>query len=63
MARQGKTGKKWHIDSTEIKIQGRTCYIYRCIDKIRNLIEVYLSDTKNKMRQKRFSISAETKLA
>ena len=22
MARQGKTGKKWHIDSTEIKIEG-----------------------------------------
>ena len=54
LARQGKTGKKWHIDSTEIKIEGRTCYFYRCIDKSGNLIDVYLSDTKNQDAEETF---------
>ena len=45
--RRGKMGKKWHVDSTEIKVQGRRCYFYRCIDKEGNLVDVYLSDTKN----------------
>jgi len=36
------------MDSTEIKVQGRKCYFYRCIDKEGNLVDVYLSDTKNR---------------
>jgi len=36
-----------HVDSTEIKVQGRRCYFYRCIDKEGSLVDVYLSDTKN----------------
>ena len=46
-ARRGNVGQKWHVDSTEIKVQGRKCYFYRCIDKEGNLVDVYLSDTKN----------------
>ncbi len=46
-SRRGTMGKKWHIDSTEIKVQGRRCYFYRCIDKEGNLIDVNLSDVKN----------------
>ncbi len=46
-SRRGKMGQKWHVDSTEIRVQGRKCYFYRCIDKEGSLIDVYLSDTNN----------------
>ncbi len=46
-SRRGKMGQKWHVDSTEIKVQGRKCYFYRCMDKEGNLVDVYLSDTKD----------------
>ena len=31
--RKGKAGKKWHVDATYVKIEGRWCYFYRAIDK------------------------------
>ena len=45
--RKGKVGKKWHADATYIKIEGRWCYFYRCIDKQGNLVDIYLSDTRD----------------
>ncbi len=29
--RKGKSGKKWHIDATYIKVEGRWCYLYRAL--------------------------------
>lgn len=45
--RKGKAGKKWHADATYIRIEGCWCYFYRCIDKEGNLVDVYLSDTRD----------------
>jgi putative transposase len=44
---KGKAGKKWHADATYIRVEGRWCYLYRAIDKDGNLIDVYLSDTRD----------------
>jgi transposase-like protein len=44
--RQGRAGKKWHVDATYIRVEGRWCYFYRAIDKENNLVDVYLSDVK-----------------
>jgi len=45
--RHGQSGKKWHVDATYIKIEGRWCYFYRAIDKAGNLVDVYLSDVRD----------------
>ena len=45
--RMGKAGNKWHADATYIKVSGRWCYFYRCIDKAGRLVDVYLSDTRD----------------
>ncbi len=42
--RKNRSGKKWHVDATYLKIEGRWCYFYRAIDKEGNLVDVYLSD-------------------
>ena len=38
---------KWHVDVTYLRIEGRWCYFYRAIDKEGNLVDVYLSDTRD----------------
>lgn len=45
--RHGKSGKRWHVDATYIKVEGRWCYLYRAIDKEGNLVDVYLSDVRD----------------
>ena len=45
--RHGKSGKKWHVDATYLRIEGRWCYLYRAIDKAGNLVDVYLSDVRD----------------
>jgi len=46
--RHGKCGKKWHMDITYLKIKGHDMYLYHAIDKEGNLIDVYLSDKRDK---------------
>ena len=46
--RWGQPGLKWHMDITYLKVKGYDMYLYRAIDKAGNLIDVYLSDTRNK---------------
>ena len=36
--RKGKSGKKWHVDATYIRIKGHWYYLYRAIDKAGNLV-------------------------
>jgi DDE superfamily endonuclease len=31
--RQGKAGKRWYVDKTYVQAPGRTCYLYRAIDR------------------------------
>ena len=52
--RRGKAGKKWHADATYIKVSGQQYYLYRAIDKEGNLVDVYLSDTRDDKAAKAF---------
>lgn len=52
--RKGKAGKKWHVDATYICIKGYWCYLYRAIDKEGNLVDVYLSDTRDQAAAEAF---------
>jgi putative transposase len=45
--RKNKVSKKWHIDATYIKVEGKWGYLYRAIDNNGNLVDVYLSDTRD----------------
>lgn len=53
-SRQGKAGKKWHIDATYLKVEGRWCYLYRAIDKQGNLVDVYLIDVRDQTAAEAF---------
>src|SRR3954466_3896629 len=45
--RIGKVGRCWHIDETYLKVAGEWCYLYRAIDRDGNLVDVYLSETRD----------------
>ena len=57
-ARRGKSGKKWHVDATYIRVEGRWCYLYRAIDKEGNLVDVYLSDVRDQKAAESFFLQA-----
>ncbi len=52
--RRGKAGRKWHVDETYIKVEGRWCYLYRAIDSDGNLVETMRSTTRDMDAAKRF---------
>ena len=52
--RQGQSGKKWHVDATYIRVEGRWCYFYRAIDKEGHLVDVYLSDIRDEAAARAF---------
>ncbi len=52
--RRGKAGRSWYADETFIKMRGRWCYLYRCIDRDGNLVESMLSATRDLEAAKRF---------
>jgi len=45
--RKGKCGTKWHADATYVRIKGDWYYLYRAIDKEGNLVDVYLSESRD----------------
>src|SRR3569623_1430931 len=45
--RRGKAGRTWHVDETDVKGEGRWCYLYRAIDSEGNLVETMLSKTRD----------------
>lgn len=57
--RKGKTSKKWYVDATYIRIEGRWCYFYRAIDKKNNLVDVYLSNVRDKAAAEAFFNQAQ----
>lgn len=52
--RKGKVGDKWNIDATYIKLNGEWCYLYRAIDREGNLVDVYLSQTRDQKAAEAF---------
>ena len=45
--RKGKAGRSWYVDETYIKVAGQWQYLYRAIDRNGNLVDVYLSETRD----------------
>ena len=52
--RKGKSGSKWHVDATYIKVKGHWCYLYRAIDKEGNLVDITLSDVRDQAAAEEF---------
>jgi putative transposase len=54
------SGQSWNVDETYLKVQGRSCYLYRTIDRDGNLIDTKLSATRDMRAAQRFFRSARS---
>src|SRR5262249_47536414 len=43
--RYGQGSRRWHVDETLIKVNGKWMYLYRALDHAGNLLDVRLSET------------------
>jgi putative transposase len=58
--RRGRIGPSWYVDETYIKVKGRWTYLYRAIDREGNLVDVLLSEKRDKAAAEAFFRSART---
>jgi putative transposase len=58
--RRGKIGRSWYVDETYIKVKGRWTYLYRAIDRDGNLVDVRLSETRDRAAAEAFFRTART---
>ena len=58
--RRGRIGTSWYVDETFIKEKGRLVYLYRAIDRDGNLVDVLLSEKRDKAAAQAFFRSART---
>jgi transposase-like protein len=56
--RRGKIGRSWYVDETYIKVKGRWTYLYRAIDREGNLVDVVLSEKRDRGAAEAFFRSA-----
>jgi len=56
--RRGKIGRSWYVDETYLKVSGRWQYLYRAIDSDGNLVDVYLSASRDQAAAEVFFRSA-----
>ena len=56
--RRGRIGPSWYTDETYIKVRGRWTYLYRAIDRDGNLVDVLLSEKRDKAAAEAFFRSA-----
>ena len=56
--RRGRIGPSWYTDETYIKVKGRWTYLYRAIDREGNLVDVLLSEKRDKAAAEAFFRSA-----
>ena len=52
--RKGKFGKRWYVDETYLKVNGKWCYLYRAIDRDGNLVDSMLSVNRDMAAAQRF---------
>jgi putative transposase len=55
---RGRIGSSWYTDETFIKVKGRWTYLYRAIDRDGNLVDVLLSEKRDKAAAEAFFRSA-----
>jgi transposase-like protein len=58
--RRGRTGPSWYVDETFLKVTGRLVYLYRASDRDGNLVDVLLSEKRDKAAAQAFFRSACT---
>lgn len=58
--RRGRVGRSWYCDETYLKVKGRWTYLYRAIDRDGNLVDVYLSEKRDRAAAEAFFRSART---
>jgi putative transposase len=58
--RRGRIGSSWYVDETYIKVKGRWTYLYRAIDRDGNLVDVLLSEKRDRAAAEAFFRSART---
>jgi len=58
--RRGRAGRSWYTDETYLQEKGRWTYVYRAIDRDGNLVDVYLSETRDRAAAAAFFRSAPT---
>src|SRR4051794_12688967 len=56
--RRGRLGPSWYVDETYLKVKGRWTYLYRAIDRAGNLVDVLLSEKRDKAAAEAFFRSA-----
>jgi transposase-like protein len=56
--RRGRVGLSWYVDETYIKVKGRWTYLYRAIDREGNLVDVLLSEKRDRAAAEAFFRSA-----
>jgi transposase-like protein len=56
--RRGRSGVRWYTEETYIKVKGRWTYLYRAIDHDGNLVDVLLSEKRDKAAAEAFFQSA-----
>jgi putative transposase len=49
-----KIGKRWHLDETYLKVAGIWKTVYRAVDEDMEVIDVYVSDNRDKEAARRF---------
>lgn len=52
--RHGQAGRSWFVDETDVKVQGKGCYLYRAIDQEGNWVDSMLSEKRDMEVAKRF---------
>ncbi len=58
--RRGRVGPSWYMNETFIKVKGHSVYLYRAIDRDGNLVDVWLSEKRDKAAAEAFFRSART---
>lgn len=48
------TNDSWRVDETYIKVKGRWMYLYRAVDSEENIIDFYLSKSRDKQAAQHF---------
>jgi transposase-like protein len=58
--RRGRIGCSWYVDETFLTVKGRLVYLYRAIDRDGTLVDVLLSEKRDKAAAEAFFRSART---